>query len=311
VAAIAGRAQGIVTYREMRDAGISKTEIHKRVNKGFLIPQHRGVYRVGHAAPSIVASFVAAVKACGPGAFLSGLAAAYLLGLIKKPPPLPEVTAPTERRIKGIRIRRSRRVRNVIEVRGIPVTSVPETLVDLAAVLTEEELARACHEAGVRYKTTPRQVEAVLTRNTPGAGKLRAVMTGDVRVTLSELERAFLSLLREAGLPLPQTNKVAGSKRVDCRWPDRRLTVELVSYRFHNSYYSWEQDHERKRQARARGDEFRTYTWRDITEDRDSVIRDFAPRPAAAPSASGGRPSRRSGRSRERSPGPGRRSRSP
>lgn len=96
-------------------------------------------------------------------------------------------------------------------------------------------------------------------------------MSGDVHVTLSELERAFLKLLREAGLPLPQTNRVAGSKRVDCRWPDQRLTVELVSYRFHNSYYSWEQDQLRAREARARRDEFRTYTWRDITEDAAGV----------------------------------------
>jgi very-short-patch-repair endonuclease len=137
----------------------------------------------------------------------------------------------------------------------------------------------------VRYRTTPRQVQAVLPRNAPGAGKLRAVMGGEVHVTLSQLERAFLKLLRDAGLPLPQTNKVVGSKRVDCRWPELKLTVELDSYRFHNSYYAWEQDHERARQARARGDEFRRYTWRDITEDAESVIRDFAPRSAAVLSA--------------------------
>jgi very-short-patch-repair endonuclease len=170
----------------------------------------------------------------------------------------------------------------VVVVRGIPVTSVPETLVDLAAVLTEDDLARACHEAGVRYRTTPRQVDAVLPRTAPGAAKLRAVMRGDVHVTLSQLERAFLELLREAGVPLPQTNRVAGSKRVDCRWPDQKLTVELDSYRFHNSRHAWEQDHERARQARKRGDEFRRYTWRDITEDAESVIRDFAPISAAA-----------------------------
>jgi very-short-patch-repair endonuclease len=104
------------------------------------------------------------------------------------------------------------------------------------------------------------------------------VIHGDTRVTLSQLERAFLKLLRGAGIPLPVTNRVAGGKRVDCRWPDRRLTVELDSYRFHNSRYAWEQDRERERQARKRGDVLRRYTWLDITEDADSVIRDFAPR---------------------------------
>jgi very-short-patch-repair endonuclease len=166
----------------------------------------------------------------------------------------------------------------VITFRCIPVTSVPRTLVDLAAVLTLDALARACHEAGVRYRTTPRHVEAVLWRTAPGASNLRAVMSGDVHVTLSQLERAFLELLRGAGLPLPQTNRVAGGKRVDCRWPELKLTVELDSYRFHNSRYAWEQDRERERQARDRGDEFRRYTWRDITQDAESVIRDFAPR---------------------------------
>jgi len=37
-----------------------------------------------------------------------------------------------------------------------------QTLVDLAASLSLDALARACHEAGVRYGTTPAQVHAVL-----------------------------------------------------------------------------------------------------------------------------------------------------
>jgi len=46
--------------------------------------------------------------------------------------------------------------------RGIPVTTVARTLVDLAAVLAADDLARACHEAGVRHGTTPADVEAAL-----------------------------------------------------------------------------------------------------------------------------------------------------
>jgi len=38
--------------------------------------------------------------------------------------------------------------------RGIPVTTVACTLVDLAADLMLEELARACHEASIRYDVT-------------------------------------------------------------------------------------------------------------------------------------------------------------
>jgi hypothetical protein len=152
--------------------------------------------------------------------------------------------------------------------RGIPVTTVPRTLVDLAAVLDEQGLARACHEAEVRHRNVPALVDAVLARqpNAPGAGKLRRILHGEVRVTLSKLEARFLERMREAGLPLPQTNRVAGGRRVDCRWPERLLTVELDSYRYHQSRHAWEQDRRREREAHARGDEFRRYTYGDVFE---------------------------------------------
>ena len=86
--------------------------------------------------------------------------------------------------------------------------------------------------------------------HSPGAAALRAVLHGDVHVTLSKLERRFLARLRAAGLPLPQTNRPAGGRRVDCRWPELRLTVELDSYRYHRSRHAWEQDRRREREAR-------------------------------------------------------------
>ncbi len=53
---------------------------------------------------------------------------------------------------------------------------------------------------------------------------------------------------------------------MDCRWAEHRLTVELDSYRYHRSRHAWEQDLQREREARARGDEFRRYTWGDVFE---------------------------------------------
>jgi hypothetical protein len=149
------------------------------------------------------------------------------------------------------------------------VTTVPRTIVDLAAELEEDELARVCHEAGVRYRTTPRQVDAVLKRRprSPGAPKVRAVMRGEVKVALSKLESRFLERLEEDDLPLPDTNRRVGTKRVDCRWVRQGVTVELDSYRFHNSRYSWDQGHQREREARARDDEFRRFTYTDVFED--------------------------------------------
>ena len=89
-------------------------------------------------------------------------------------------------------------------------------------------------------------------------------MRGEVHITLSRLERAFLTLLRKHGLPLPQTNRPAGGRYVDCRRPEYKLTVELDSYQFHNSRYAWEQDRRREREAHARGDACLCYTSGDV-----------------------------------------------
>jgi hypothetical protein len=75
IARIASRAHGIVTRKELFDAGLTRAEIKRRVKKGALIPRYRGVYRVGHHAWSVEAEYMAAVKAAGEGALLCGRAA--------------------------------------------------------------------------------------------------------------------------------------------------------------------------------------------------------------------------------------------
>jgi very-short-patch-repair endonuclease len=279
VARLAGKSHGVVTRAQLLRAGITRKEIERRIRAGALLREHPGVYRVGHRAPSVHARYMAAVLACGDGAVLCGPAAAHLLGLVKGGVPAPEVTARTHRRVKGVRTRQ-RRVVDATVWYGIPVTNVPQTLVDLAQGLPNDDLARLCHEAGVRHHTTPDQVHAVLARrpNTPGAAKLRAVMDGEVPVTLSRLEAGFIDMLRENGLELPpQTNRPVGAHYVDCRWPARRLTVELDSYRYHHSRHAWEQDRRRERAARARGDDLRRYTWGDVFERREATLTELRP----------------------------------
>jgi very-short-patch-repair endonuclease len=275
IARIAGRQHGVVTRGQLLAAGLTHAQIRRRLARGALLREHRGVYRVGHRAPSVEARYLAAVLACGDGALLCGRAAAHLLGLLKGAAPPPEVLARTERAVRGVHTRRSRlHPLDATRHRGVPVTTVARTLVDLAAVLSPDELARACHEAGVLYRTSPAHVDAVLARrpNSPGAARLRRVLRGEVHVTLSRLEQRFLALLREARMPLPQTNRPADGFRVDCRWAEQRLTVELDSYRYHHSRHAWEQDRRREREARARGDDFRRFTWGDVFEHPEPML---------------------------------------
>jgi hypothetical protein len=219
-----GRRSGVLTRAQLLAAGLSHDQVAHRVRTGLLAVEFPGVYRLG--PPRTEARYLAAVRACGDGAALSGRPAAWWLGLIRGRPPAPEVSAPRERKLSGLRTRRRRlHPGEVATHRGIPVTSAPLTLVDLASPLAPGDLARACHEAGVKYGTTPRQVAEALARrpNAKGAAKLRAVLEG------------------------------------------------------------WEADRRREREAYARGDEFRRYTWGDVVEDRRALLRELTALLASAP----------------------------
>jgi hypothetical protein len=279
ISRLASRSHGIVTRDELVRAGVTQAQIRSRLARGALIPLHRGVFRVGHAAPSLEARYMAAVKACGNGALLHRQAAAHLLGLLKRAPSLPEVLTTRRRRPNGVIVQRCRSIdrRDASTWRGIPVTNVPRTLVDLAGLLDPPDLARAFHEAAVKHRVRPDAVERVLARrhNWPGAPKLRAVIWGDTPVSLSKLESYFIARLRRARFPLPETNRIADGRYVDCRWPEHQLTVELDSYRYHDTRHAWEQDRQREREARARGEEFRHYSWRDVAEDPEPMLDDL------------------------------------
>ena len=119
---MASRSHGVVIRAGLLSAGISPKEVRQRLGTGALLRVHPGVYRVGHRAPSLEARYLAAVLACGEGAVLSGWAAAYLWGLLRGSPPHPDVTCPTERRVKGVVTHRCRRMepRATTVLRGIP-----------------------------------------------------------------------------------------------------------------------------------------------------------------------------------------------
>ena len=236
------------------EAGIDAKRVDRWVMDGRLRVVHRGVYAVGHVAPSLLGAYMAAVLAGGVGAVLSHRAAGCLLKLLRGVPPGPEITVPTTNRRSraGIVIHRVRALhpRDVCVVDGIPVTVVPRVLLDLAPSLEPADLTRACHEAWVHHRVTPQMIEACIARNPtkPGAAKLRHAYGADV--TLSKLEDVFLELLEAHDLPLPRTNIDFSANKVDCHWEEHGLTIELQSYGFHGTRYGFENDIARRRRSK-------------------------------------------------------------
>jgi hypothetical protein len=99
------------------------------------------------------------------------------------------------------------------------LTTVPATLVRVCSpsLLSFDELARAAHEATVRYGVTA-------VDNAPQ--RLRAILEGDAPILLSRLERGFRARLRAARLPLPITNRPAGARDALRRYTWRDIFEE-------------------------------------------------------------------------------------
>src|SRR4051812_15963582 len=108
VARRAAPGWGVLSLDELRVCGLSRNAVAVRVRNGRLHPMHRGVYAVGHARVPLEGCFLAAVKACAPGAVLSHFAAAAYYGFVRWDGRHPEVTVvgTSTRRHRGIRVHR-------------------------------------------------------------------------------------------------------------------------------------------------------------------------------------------------------------
>lgn len=272
----AATQHGLVTRQQLLAVGLTSGAIAGRVRRRFLVPVHRGVYGVGHVPAGRDATYLAATLAGGAGSILAGRAAAHLQRLIGGSPPPAEVIVRTDRRIEGVRTRRHRHgpARLYTGIHRVPVLTVPEVLLDLAAEADDRTLARAIGEAQARRGDLLASIEQVLRRRPRARGRIRLqrMVAGDDPRLLSRLEAGFMKLIRAHRLPLPTTNVKNGSYSVDCRWPDQKLTVELDSYRYHATRESWRRDHRRDREARLRGDRMLRLIWEDVFEHPDRTV---------------------------------------
>jgi len=257
VAAVAARQHGAVSVRQLHEAGLSSTAVRERLRAGRLHRLHRGVYAVGHTAPSNERRWMAAVLALGQGAVLSHRSAAALWQLLPPADGPVDVALPGRggrRQRQGIRTHRpeSLEPREIRRRSGIPVTSPARTLRDLSRVVLPREQRRAVRQADFFGLPTGPDIEVDKTR--------------------SELERRFLWICRHHRLPRPAVNLKLGGMDVDFCWVERRLIVETDGYRSHRGRGAFEEDRDRDLELRALGFEVVRLSYRQVFEKSDEVI---------------------------------------
>jgi hypothetical protein len=163
------------------------------------------------------------------------------------------------------------------EIDGIPVTTVPRTLLDLAEVVPADQLRRA-YEAAERQRVLDVKAVCELLRRSNGrrgVAALLALLDYDPEAAVeskSPLESRFLDLVRAAGLPLPSLNVLVEGYLVDAYWPGARLVVELQSYEHHAHRQAFDRDYAKLGRLKIAGYHVLPLTDRQLKEDAEWVV---------------------------------------
>jgi very-short-patch-repair endonuclease len=269
---------GVVARCQLEKNGVGSAMIARWLRAGRLHRLHPRVYALGHRRLSNEGELVAALLYAGPGAALSHATAAWWWRLIDHRPLELELSAPGHTAsLPSARIHHPRRLHTTLH-RGLPITTVPQTLLDFAALAPEDRVRRALAEADYRRLVRLGDVRAVLGRGHPGSANLRRAMAihqPELARTRSELEQSFLALCARHRIPSPRLNVMVAGLMVDALWPDQRVIVELDGARNHSSSAQIHRDRERDLRLRALGYLILRYSYHQVTRKASQVATDL------------------------------------
>lgn len=288
---LAAKQHGVISRFQLGELGLSRRAVEHRIAIGRLHPLTRGIYAVGRPEVSRHGKWMAAVLSCDPrfgshadtpgiSVGLSHVTAAALWGIVndaRGPIELTTVGSAPVRR-PGLRVHRRLSLppeRFVLRKR-IPVTDLVQTLVDLAAALNGPALERTINEADRLDLIDPEALRAQLPEHggEPGVVRLRSRLDRHIfRLTDSELERRFMALVRQAGLPPPLTQQWLNGYRVDFYWPRLGLVVETDGLRYHRTPTAQSRDLRRDRAHVVAGMSRLRFTHWEVVHEAVEVVR--------------------------------------
>jgi very-short-patch-repair endonuclease len=248
---------------------MTDASIRRSVRRGLWMKAESNVFRVAAAPPTWEQRLIAACLRRQERVWISHRAAAAFWALDDFSPGIVEVTADVDVRGFGpdVVVHRVNAMpkRDVTVVRGIPITTIHRTLMDLGAVVSREDVEVALECALRRRVTTTdrlaRRLQAEGGKGKRGTGALREVLArrgAEHRPTESELETRFLQFLRRHRLPRPERQTTIYDQsgviaRVDFIYPAQLLVIEVDSRRHHSSPAEWERDLRRRNQITSGG----------------------------------------------------------
>jgi very-short-patch-repair endonuclease len=243
VAELAGRQFNRVSRRQLIELGLGGSAISHRLATGRMVTVEEGVFAIAPVLEHDEWGQWMAATLTAPDSRLSHVSAAAARGFWSFRRTFECITRPGNggpRRHGGILVYRSSTLEgDCTLLRGIPITTVSRTLLDLARQVSDRALARAVREAVRLDAITLSQLGDALGAHHGRRGSRRLAATV-ARYTGLPLDRArsgaeirALEVLRAAGLPLPRLNARIAGEEADLSWSRLRLIIEIDGGPFH------------------------------------------------------------------------------
>lgn len=258
VVELAARQHNRFSRSQLAALGIDDWIIEHRLAAGRWVSVHAAVYAIAPAGQADASRWIAATLS-EPGTVLTHASAGSAWGWWDRRRDVETVTrhgSGGPRAYDGLLVHRSRTIEaDTTVLRGLPISTVPRTLVDLAPHVGLPLLARSAREAlRLGVTTVPEIVDALATRHRGRRGSRRlALVIGrysglPVERCRSGSEVRALEILRDAGRPAPRVNARIAGEEADLSWPRERLIIEIDGPQFH-----LDRGEDARRQARWEG----------------------------------------------------------
>jgi very-short-patch-repair endonuclease len=279
---------------QLRDCGLSARAQRSAVADGHLSLVEPTVLVVRGSPDTWFRRLQVGLLALGPAACVSHEAAAQLHGMDGPNEDAVEFTTPRSGRSKRLRraVVHTTRVfgrTDVIRVHGFRCTSASRTILDLAAAGARPKRVEAAIDSAIRLRLSAVQVLVDRIAESRCRGRSGVRLLDRLLVDSggeSVLERAFLRLVREEGLPRPITQRrikrdAKHVARVDFLYADERMVIEVTGRLGHSTPTDRERDAQRRNELQDLGYAVYEYTYGDVTRRRDHVVRTLRERLAA------------------------------
>ncbi|MEX2394537.1 MAG: DUF559 domain-containing protein [Actinomycetota bacterium] len=234
---LAARQHGTIARRQALAVGLTDKVIARLVRQGHWRKAEIAVYVIAGSPTTFEQRAMVAVLGEQERAVVSHLAAGFLHGLVTVKPGRIDVTVPFtsyhgRRPRKVVHCARALDQSDVRRARGIPVTCVTRTLVDLAGVTDDDQLQHALdtalNQGLITISVLEKYIDDRNLRHLKRVGRLRRFMNDRKDGVLgSGLERKFRRILRPRRIPQPKRQGGVGDYWVDFIFEEFGVFVEI------------------------------------------------------------------------------------